>query len=103
MSRQAIITPQARIDVLELADYIARDSLDAALRFLEAAEAEFVRLADMPGMGHARKFSSPLLSDVRSWAIPGFKNHLIFYRPIQSGIEVLRVLHGARDIEAQFE
>lgn len=32
-----------------------------------------------------------------------FPNHLIFYRPVEDGIEVLRVVHGAQDIEAIFE
>lgn len=33
----------------------------------------------------------------------GFTSHLIFYRPINYGIEVVRVIHGARDIERLFE
>ena len=32
-----------------------------------------------------------------------FGNYLIFYFPIESGIEVVRVIHGMRDIEQQFE
>ncbi|NJK75351.1 MAG: type II toxin-antitoxin system RelE/ParE family toxin [Microcoleus sp. SU_5_6] len=30
----------------------------------------------------------------------GFKRYLIFYRTAETGIEILRVLHGARDLEA---
>ena len=37
--------------------------------------------------------------------VPGFRSHLIFYRPLSSGVEIVRILHGARDwlpiIEAQ--
>ena len=29
-------------------------------------------------------------------------NHLIFYRPIDDGIELVRVLHGARDISPEY-
>ena len=40
--------PQARRDLLALANYIARDSLDTAERFLDAAEAAFHVLASAP-------------------------------------------------------
>ncbi|MBI4604738.1 MAG: type II toxin-antitoxin system RelE/ParE family toxin [Planctomycetes bacterium] len=30
----------------------------------------------------------------------GFEQHLVFYRPVEDGIEVVRVLHGARDLRA---
>jgi plasmid stabilization system protein ParE len=37
------------------------------------------------------------------WRVSGFPNHLIFYRPLEGGgIEVIRVLHAKRDIEALF-
>jgi toxin ParE1/3/4 len=32
------------------------------------------------------------------WRANGFDSHLIFYRARESGIEIIRVLHGARDI-----
>jgi toxin ParE1/3/4 len=40
-----------------------------------------------------------LASELRRFPVVGF---LIFYRGASYGIEVLRVLHGARDIEAVF-
>jgi toxin ParE1/3/4 len=33
------------------------------------------------------------------WPIKGFANYLIFYRMRSNSIEIVRVLHGARDIE----
>jgi toxin ParE1/3/4 len=39
---------------------------------------------------------------MRWFPVKGFPNYLVFYRPILRGIEVVRVLHGARDIAAQF-
>lgn len=41
-----------------------------------------------------------LVPNLRSFPVG---NYLIFYRPINQGIEVLRVLHGARDIPSIFE
>jgi toxin ParE1/3/4 len=54
-------------------------------------------------MGRPRAFDTPHLVDIRSWSIREFPSVLIFYRPSGHGIEVIRVLHGARDIEAILE
>lgn len=96
-------TPRAKRDLAEAATFIARDNLGAALRFLEAADEAMQKLAEMPGMGRARDFDNPSFGDVRSWPIKRFDNYLLFYRPIAHGIEVLRVIHGARDIDTIFE
>ena len=34
--------------------------------------------------------------------IAGFDSHLIFYRPFESGVEIIRVIHAKRDIEGLF-
>src|SRR5436309_9734547 len=81
--------PKARIDLAEIYSYIVDDNLDAAERLVEAAERDFARLADMPGMGPRWGFKKARLKDVRFCPIKGFRNYLIFYRPIEGGIEVL--------------
>ena len=75
------------------------DDFDAADRFLEAAYGTFQELAKMPGMGCPRTFPHARLRNLRSFRIRGFENYLIFYGPIQDGIEVLHVVHGARNLE----
>jgi toxin ParE1/3/4 len=80
-------------------DYIAIDNPDAADRFLEAAYGAYQELARMPGMGRTRNFSQAQLRDLRSFRIKDFDNYLVFYRPVQDGVEVFHVLHGARDLE----
>ena len=95
-------TPQARRDLLELADYIARDSLDAAERFLDAAEAAVQLLASSPELGTLCEFRSPEAADIRMRSIGGFENYVVFYRPLGNGVDVIRVIHGARDIRAIF-
>lgn len=102
MSHKIIKTPQAQLDLLELADFIAQDSLNAAQRFLKAAEAAFQLLAETPEMGTCCQFQDPQAAGVRVWSIRGFENYLVFYRPIEAGIDVIRVIHGARDIAAIF-
>jgi toxin ParE1/3/4 len=54
----------------------------------------------MPGMGRRYESSHPRLAAVRVWPVKGFRNHLIFYRPIENGIEVVHLFHGARDLDA---
>jgi len=54
-------------------------------------------------MGPARVFRNPRLRDLRIWPIRGFEKIVIFYRPIEGGIEVVRVLHGARDVKGILE
>jgi toxin ParE1/3/4 len=88
---------RAREDLRACALYIARDSPDAALRFLDAAEAAFARLLERPYAGIAVALPSPRLAGLRRWSVPGFPSHLIFYLPTDEGIEIVRVLHGARD------
>ena len=57
----------------------------------------------MPEMGVAREYQRQALEGVRMWRISGFENYLIFYRPIESGVEVIRVLHAKRDIRAHLK
>ncbi len=57
----------------------------------------------MPGMGKICQFTNLQLVDVRQQAIKGFRKYLVFYRPTASGIEILRVIHGARDLAAIFD
>ena len=91
--------PQVIRDLIELATYMAEDNMDASDLFLVAAEETFKQLAQMPKMGKRCQFPHPNLIDVRQQAIKGFRRYLIFYRLIDSEVEILRVIHGARDIE----
>ncbi|WP_414543369.1 type II toxin-antitoxin system RelE/ParE family toxin [Nostoc sp. CCY0012] len=91
--------PQVICDLIDLATYIAEDSLDVSARFLIAAEATFKQLAKTPAMGKLCQFSHPNLADIRQQSIKGFRKYLIFYRLTESEVDILRVIHGARDIE----
>ena len=83
-------------DVVGIAEYIAADSTDAAVRFLDNVEATISGILDLPGKGALCEFSDPTLADVRFWTVDGFPNHLVFYRRADYGIYVLSVRHGAR-------
>ncbi|MBX6312378.1 MAG: type II toxin-antitoxin system RelE/ParE family toxin [Isosphaeraceae bacterium] len=82
---------------------LAQRNLGASRRFYEATERAFQQLAHRPGPGAPLDSDNPHLAGLRCSTVPGYKKYLIFYRPIENGIEVLRVIHGARDIESLFE
>jgi toxin ParE1/3/4 len=83
--------------------YIAERSREAAVGFLQALDTTLERLAAMPELGQRQEFGRKELADLRVWQVQGFENFLIFYRPVERGIEVLRVLHAARDVAAVFD
>lgn len=94
--------PRAQEDAIEHAIYIAGDNAEAADRFLEALERSCELLTTMPEMGTRRTFDNPALADMRMMPIKGFEKHLILYRSSADGLEVIRIVHGARDLPALF-
>jgi len=94
--------PEAHADIEESAVFIGDDAPDVALRFLDAVEATVRRVAKNPAIGAGRDFARSELTGLRFFAVKGFTKYLIFYRPIPNGIEVVRVLHGARDLGELF-
>jgi len=81
----------AQSDLDAIYGYVARESPQAADGVLDTIEARLRMLAENPLMGEARPELAPRL---RSFHVG---NYVIFFRPAQNGIEVARVLHGARD------
>jgi len=100
VSLSIVITPEADRDLEETALFIETDSPSAAKRFLDAATSGFRSLSDAPRIGGRVETSNTALTGLRRWRVPGFENHLIFYRVTDESIEIIRVLHGARDIES---
>ncbi len=88
--------PLASDDIAEIWDHIADDSLRAADRWIDQLDEQFRLLATQPLMGQARDELSPGL---RSFP---FGRYVIFYEPIADGIDVVRLLHSARDVDTQF-
>jgi toxin ParE1/3/4 len=88
-------------DVDRCAAYIARDNPDAARRLMASAESTCEALASQPGMGHEEGFCKR--AAIRSWRVEGFENYLIFYRINPDSVEILRLLHAARDLPRFFK
>lgn len=87
---------RARSDLIEIWNCIADDSEALADAFIDIIDQKLLALASNPDMGRARE---ELAKGVRSFPAGSC---VIFYRPISNGIEIGRVLHGARDIAALF-
>lgn len=91
---RVIRTPLARRDLKEIGSYIARESRsrDVALRFLDVIDRKCALYAREPALG---ELCTDLGSEVRRFPTG---NYIVFYRALADGIEILRVLHGNRDI-----
>jgi len=99
--RHVKIRPLAWQDISETAEYLESQSgLELAERFLNAIIADLELLSKMPQMGALCGFQSSEARDIRRWPVTNFERWLLFYKPLDSEIEIARVLHGAQDINA---
>jgi toxin ParE1/3/4 len=89
-----VVSPLAQADLDEIWDHIARDRVVNADRFVDRIEQRFGLLAKNPRLGVARDDLRPGLRRF------GYARYLIYYRLVRGGIEVVRVVHGARDQRA---
>ena len=92
--RHVLRTPLSRRDIKEIGHDLARESGSRAiaLRFLDLIATKCDRYAEHPELGEACPALAPL---VRRFPVGSY---IVYYRPISGGIELLRILHGSRDI-----
>lgn len=87
---------KAEEDLLAIARFIAKENPAAAGRWLDDVEQLLALVATQPFMGEAVEHLRPGLRRV----VHG--DYLIFYQPLDDGIGLVRVVHGARQIENLF-
>ena len=107
MSARYVVLPRADRDLDDQAEYFAAESgIELGLRFLAAARETFSLLSGHQQMGWKCQLRNPTLADTRLFRVSGFENILIFYRIFyrtgRDCIEIIRVLHGTRDLEKLF-
>lgn len=103
MKRTFTFRPRARLDLLEQFLYLAEQATAAvAERYFTAVDATCALLAKQPLSGTLYDSGVARLEGMRRAQVSGFMAYLIFYMPRARGIEVVRILHGARDIERLF-
>jgi plasmid stabilization system protein ParE len=97
-------TEEALRDLNEAARYIAQDTPNTALRFIDAYIDTCELLAGMPEAGSLLRATVDELREIRMFRVMNFTKYLIFYRPWKErGIEVIRVIHAARDYPTFFD
>ena len=89
-----VLQPRAKADLSEIWEFIADDSDDQADAFIDLIDQKFQLLAQQAELGRRR---DELAEGLRSFPVG---RYVIFYLPIPGGVQIVRVLHGARDIEA---
>ena len=95
---EAIISPEALQDMEDIHNFIAMDDATAADRVMQSFEDDIALLSTQPDMGQLK----PRLRHLRLWVVTQFPNYLIFYRLRSGRVEVVRVLHGGRDLPSIF-
>jgi toxin ParE1/3/4 len=91
------LTSKAEEDLLDIWSYIAESSPASATKFIRTFHHHFALLAENTQIGQARPDIAPAL---RYFPV---KRYLILYRQMPDGIEVVRVVHGSRDLGALFD
>jgi toxin ParE1/3/4 len=90
------ISPFAERDLEAIGDYIAEDNPSRAASFIAELRIQCATIAKAPQAYRVR----PELSDaIRSCA---HGNYVIFFTATKTRLTIVRVLHGAMDLPAQF-
>lgn len=95
-----VLSEAAVVDILEQAQWYHEQSGPALAKRWEKAVADvLLGVVKNPGKGAECQFRHPDLRGVKRLPILGFSRHLLFYKFLASEIFVLRIVHGARDLE----
>ncbi len=93
---RAFRTEQAQRDLEEILDYLDQQGEQTADRFAAKFDGDCELHADHPGLGAPAEEFAPGLRHFAVW------NYAIFYQPVPDGIEIIRIIHGARDLPRFF-
>jgi toxin ParE1/3/4 len=93
--------PEADQDFEDISLYLEERNALVAMRFADAVDSTVEMLCRSPELGE--RLHADLTGEIRCRTISGFKNYLIFYRRVDTVLEIIRILHGARDYEQFFD
>ncbi len=98
--KKLVVRPQAEADIDRAAEFYAtQENVELALRFYHAVDQTLEALIEQPHLGSVQDWVVSRLRGCRQWPVAKpFNVHQVFYLPSDSKIEVVRVLHGARDL-----
>ena len=89
------ISPLAEQDLEAIGDFIAQDNPHRALTFIAELRNQCAKIAASP---KACRLRSKLGDNIRSFA---YGNYVIFFQESPDSLCIVRVLHGAMDIESR--
>jgi toxin ParE1/3/4 len=90
------VSPEAECDLDEIEAYIGADNPVAAVNFVKQLTDAFAQLTANPRIGRKRDYLRTGLRSITKG------DYMILYWQKNDAIEIVRVLHSARDIEALF-
>jgi toxin ParE1/3/4 len=96
-------TPKFKEDLRAIANYIAEHNVDASMRFLSSVDETARRLSIHPISGTACQFRQPIVEGLRMITVKRFRSYLICFRPLVDRVELVRLVHGARQQPTIFE
>jgi toxin ParE1/3/4 len=104
MTGRYVILPAADADIDGLALYYAEQAgIETATRFLLDVRRTCEMLADHPRMGWPCWLRNPRLAAIRVFPLSEFERILVFHRPARGQLEIVRLVHGSRDLDALFD
>ncbi|GAB4182662.1 MAG: type II toxin-antitoxin system RelE/ParE family toxin [Coleofasciculaceae cyanobacterium] len=95
MSRY-LISPSASRDLNAIADYFLTRNVDAGERLFHEFTKKCQYIAQFPNLGKSYSYLRPSL---RGLPLDGY---IIFYRVVEDGVEIVRVVSGRQDLESLF-
>ncbi|MBP1152541.1 type II toxin-antitoxin system RelE/ParE family toxin [Methylocaldum sp. RMAD-M] len=104
MKKKTIVfSKKAEEDIASIVAYIALDHPSASQAFRESIRHTCSLLVEMPEMAPFCNFGHSRLMDIRLWPLKHFEKYLLIYRVTEEFLEIIRVVHGARNLPALFE
>lgn len=93
------LTPTAKAELNHQVSYLhLHGSARIAERFVDAVQKSFEQLAKMPELGSEVPVRRVLLSGMRCWPMKKpFQKYVIYYRMTADSIDIIHLLHSARD------
>lgn len=100
MSVRVVQRAQARLDFWSIVEFLATRNAAVAERFIAAVKEFYDFLANWPEAGARLDRDDPDFANVRIWPIKDFRNYLIVYRAAADRVEIIRLVHGSRDLDS---
>ena len=103
MTDPLTVRSRARLDLLEQFVYLGEQAgVEVAERYFAAVDQTCAFLLKQPRSGTLYDSGVARLNGIRRFRVRRFEHYLIFYLPRPGGIDVIRVLHTARDVDNIF-